>query len=100
MCQCRFSLESMKLKMGNYNYYEEEYSLPCEVARDFLSKLDPALHADRFPMHRVKKYELQQGEHLYSKSIPETSAKTAAKIDLFIKNPVYLFNSNGMEKKF
>ena len=42
-------------------------------------------------MHKVANYEIQSGfGHTYTTKLPETPAKVAAKIELFLEKPDFL----------
>ena len=88
-CECNFNLFSVKLNAFNMTYDQELYKMPCSEAAAFLKQLDPAYHADKFAMHKVR-YSVSDGEHTYISKLPETPAKAAAKIELFMKNPNFL----------
>lgn len=86
-CRCDMILYSMKLDLLSALYKKEKYQgVPCSGAIAFLRGLDPALHAEKYPMHKVE-YTVKDGYHTYTAEVSETPYKAAAKIELFMQDP-------------
>ena len=83
-CECSFDLYSM--------LHKEQYRMPCSVAAAFLKQLKPAYPVDKGFNVR---YTVRDNKHTYTNLMPETPARAAAKITLFIQNPNFLPKSGS-----
>lgn len=82
-CQCTFAL----LSHTSGGYQNESYSLPCDIAKDFLKSLTsrkfPVKGREELPFI-VHRYTLLKGEEKYTSSDQELPELAAAKIQLFM----------------